>query len=260
LYFCITAPLAFLALPFAFVSGFRERRISAKLLLALTGLIANLLLFFNYSTAVNWRYFLAGIPALAPFSADFLMRKLSARFHSANAAFVSCVVVMLTIGILFVIYIRPVSQEFITRRAMSKEYRYQLEHIPRDGIMISGSQTIAVTYWKAMGLGDWKTIGTGGGWPGVALVPEIQNYLQTGKRVFLDADPRWWLPCGWQRDEIPAIVALEQDFAFRQVTPTIFELRARGDETATAKPELSRLLPQNRPEDAKKCAPGRFTN
>ena len=94
---------------------------------------------------------------------------------------------------------------------MSKQYRHQLEKLPRDAVMISGSQTIAVTYWKAIGLGNWKTIGTGGGWPGDNLVPVIEEHLQGGRRVFLDADPRWWLPCGWQRDEIPAIVALEHD-------------------------------------------------
>ena len=39
---------------------------------------------------------------------------------------------------------------------MSKEYRQQLASLPRDAVMISGSQTIAVTYWKAIGAGDWK--------------------------------------------------------------------------------------------------------
>ena len=34
---------------------------------------------------------------------------------------------------------------------MSKEYRTSLTNVPRDAVMISGSQTIAVTYWKAIG-------------------------------------------------------------------------------------------------------------
>jgi len=46
--------------------------------------------------------------------------------------------------------------------------------------MISGAQTIAVTYWKAIGAGDWKTIGTGGGWPGDNLVPLIEEHLREG--------------------------------------------------------------------------------
>ncbi|MGH9883683.1 MAG: hypothetical protein ACRD6N_19845, partial [Pyrinomonadaceae bacterium] len=100
-------------------------------------------------------------------------------------------------------------------------------------------------------------IGTGGGWPGDALVPEIESYLRTGKRVFLDTDSRWWLPCGWQRDEIFAIVALENEFAFRRVTETIYELRPAEDPTARDRPNLTRLLPVNRPDDTKKCAPGR---
>jgi hypothetical protein len=83
---------------------------------------------------------------------------------------------------------------FIERRAMSKEYRYQLAKLPRDAIMISGSQTIAVIYWKAIGAGAWETIGTGGGWPGDNLIPAIENYLKESRRVFLDTDTRWWLP------------------------------------------------------------------
>jgi len=121
--------------------------------------------------------------------------------------------------------------------------------------MISGSQTIAVTYWKAIGAGEWKTIGTGGGWPGDNLVPLIESYLKDNRRVFLDSDPRWWLPCSWQRDEIPAIVKLQEHFSFRRATDTIYELRPRGEAGANDNPTLERLLPENRPEDTKKCPP-----
>ena len=139
---------------------------------------------------------------------------------------------------------------------MSKEYRHQLASLPPDAVLISGSQTIAVTYWKAMGAGSWKTIGTGGGWPGDdSLVPVIENHLREGRRVFLDSDPRWWLPCGWQRDEIPAIVDLQKHFSFRRMTETIYEIRPRGEPGATDLPNLEKLLPENRPEDTKKCPP-----
>jgi hypothetical protein len=75
--------------------------------------------------------------------------------------------------------------------------------------------------------------------------------------VFLDSDPRWWLPCGWQRDEIPKIVDLEKQFNFHRVTDAIYELRPLEDSSATDKPNLKRLLPENRPEDTKKCPTGR---
>lgn len=136
---------------------------------------------------------------------------------------------------------------------MSKNYRYQLEKLPHDAVMISGAQTIAVTYWKAIGLGKWETIGTGGGWPGKDFIPLIENYLAKGRRVFMDTDPRWWLPCGWQRDEIPGIVDLQKHFSFRRVTETIFEIRPLGESGATDWPNLEKLLPANRPEDTKKC-------
>ena len=36
-----------------------------------------------------------------------------------------------------------------------------------------------------MGSGTWKTIGTGGGWPGDQnLVPVIEDHLREGRRVF----------------------------------------------------------------------------
>ena len=99
---------------------------------------------------------------------------------------------------------------------------------------------------------------TGGksrGWPGDDLEPLIQRYLNENRRVFLDADPRWWLPCSWQRDEIPAIVRLQEKFGFRRVTDTIYELRPRGEAGVTDEPHLEKLLPENRPEDTKKCPP-----
>jgi hypothetical protein len=136
---------------------------------------------------------------------------------------------------------------------MSKDYKNRLEQVPADAVMISGSQTIAVTYWAAIGAGRWQTIGTGGGWPGDRLFVVIDDYLANGKRVFIDSDPRWWVPCGWQRDEIPVITELEQHFHFRRVTDSIFEVRPLNDDTAQDKPNLKRLLPENRPEDTKKC-------
>ena len=85
----------------------------------------------------------------------------------------------------------------------------------------------------------------------------VQNHLEHGRRVFIDADPRWWLPCGWQREEIPTIVELEKHFSFRHVKETIYEISWRGDPEARDNPNLARLLPENRPEDTKKCAPGK---
>jgi hypothetical protein len=258
-YFFVSAPLLLASLPFALWNAIRNdwrvRKLSPLLLLAVVGLLADLLLYLNYSTAVNWRYFLTGLPAIAPLSANYLLRILTPRLRSARLAFAACVTVVLALAVVFSLLIRPASKQFIERRAMSKEYRHQLANVPRDAIMISGSQTIAVTYWKAIGAGEWKTIGTGGGWPGDELVPVIENHLKEGRRVFLDSDPRWWLPCGWQRDEIPAIVRLQESFSFRRVTDTIYEIRPRGEPGSSDSPNLERLLPENRPEDTKKCPP-----
>lgn len=257
MYFFVSAPFVFLAFPFAAVREWRRRKLSPLLLLGMMGLFADLLLFLNYSTTINWRYFLTGLPALVPLAADYLISVVSRVFGSARLAFALCFAVLVGLGIVFGLLIKPVSQEFIDRRAMSKEYRRQLANVPRDAVMISGAQTIAVIYWKAIGAGEWETIGTGGGWPGDNLIPIIEEHLNQGRRVFIDIDPRWWMPCGWQRQEIPIIVDLEKSFRFKRVTENIYELRPATDITANDAPDLSRLLPENRPEDTKKCPPGR---
>jgi hypothetical protein len=257
MYFFISSPLIFISLFFAPFKEWRAHRLSPLLFLWTTGLCANLLLFFNYSTTVNWRYFLTGLPALVPLGAHALLRLLERYTGSRRRAFRACTTAIVTLAVIFGIYVRPISYEFIERRAMSRQYKQRLQGIPPDAVMISGSQTIAVTYWAAIGAGRWKTIGTGGGWPGSRLFNVIQNHLNEGRRVFLDSDPRWWLPCGWQRDEIPMIVELEKHFSFRRVTDMIYELRPLGDPDAADKPNLQRLLPEHRPEDTKKCPVGR---
>ena len=257
MYYFISAPLVFLTLLFAPVLERRKRGMSPMLLLWLVAFGANLLLFFNYSTTVNWRYFLTGLPGLVPLGAYWLLRIAQKRFGTERRAFIACSLAMLVLAVTFIILIRPVNYEFIERRAMSKEYRHRLQAVPLDAIMISGAQTIAVNYWAAIGSGRWKTIGTGGGWPGDKLYSVIENHLNHRRRVFIDTDPRWWMPCGWQRDEIPMIVDLEKHFSFRHVDDTIYELSWQGDPNARDNPNLSRLLPENRPEDTKKCPPGR---
>lgn len=257
LYYMISAPLVFVTILFAPVLEWRKHRLSPILLLWLAGFFANLLLFFNYSTTVNWRYFLTGLPAIVPLGAFWMLRIAEGRLGNARRALVACTGVIVLMAVVLFIYMRPISFEFIERRAMSKEYVHRLEHVPPDAVMISGSQTIAVNYWAAIGDGDWKSIGTGGGWPGDQLFPLVDKYLQEGRRVFVDVDPRWWLPCGWQREEIPTIVRLEEHFSFRRVTETIYELRPPGDPNAQDHANLKRLLPENRPEDTKKCPPAR---
>ena len=257
LYYFISAPLLFATALFAPWLEWRKRRLTPMLLLWLAGFFANLLLFFNYSTTVNWRYFLTGWPAMAPLCAFWMLRIAEGRLRTVRRAFIACASVIVIVAVVLFIFMRPISFEFIQRRAMSREYKHRLEQVPPDAVMISGAQTIAVNYWAAIGDGDWKAIGTGGGWPGDRLFSTIETYFNEGRRVFIDADPRWWVPCGWQREEIPMIVKLEEHFSFRRVSETIYELRPLGDPLATDKPELKRLLPENRPQDTKKCPPAR---
>lgn len=256
-YFFLSAPLVFITIPFVPIFEWRKNRFSPGLALWLTAILADALLFLNYSTIVNWRYFLTGLPGLVPLSAYWTLQLGERVLGTSRRAFVGCLLVLAGLAITFAIYVRPVSFEFIERRAMSKAYKARLVQLPSDAVMISGSQTVAVIYWAAIGAGKWQTIGTGGGWPGDKLFSVIEDYFHKGRRVYIDTDPRWWIPCGWQRDEIPLIVELERHFRFHRVTDTIYEVRPIDDSTAQDNPDLKRLLPENRPEETKKCPQAR---
>lgn len=253
LYVFVTSPLVLITLPFALRNEASEHRLSPLLLLATIGLVADLLLLLNYSTSIVWRYPLASVPALAPISAAYVIRRLKVRLGNERRAMVLSCVTIVALVILFGIYIRPVSRQFIVWRSLSKNYNTQLAQVPRDAVIMAGQQTVAVTYWRGVGAGTWDVIGTGGGWPGEQLVPVISDYLSRGRRVFLDSDPRWWFVCGWQRGEIPAVVKLESQFRFRRVSNYLYELRPLDDLTAHDSPNLQRLLPENRPEDVMRC-------
>jgi hypothetical protein len=252
-FFFATSPLILITLPFAFVSEWRRRRLSPMLLLAILGLLANLLLLFNYSTIVGWRYLLTGLPALAPLGADFLTRTLTKRFGSARAALITATTAIVIVAVAFGVLLWPLRNAQVQVRAAAKEYDAQLRILPRDAVMISGAQTVAVMYWRGLDEGDWEVIGPGAGWPESRLASVIENYLAHGRRVFLDADPRWWQPCGWHVPEIQELAQLESSFRFRRVTLTIYEIRPASDPTAIDKPGLENLLPERRTEDVKKC-------
>jgi Dolichyl-phosphate-mannose-protein mannosyltransferase len=257
IYLFVTSPLVLVSLPFAIIKEWRERWLSPILFLALLGLFVNFLLLFNYSTAIVWRYPLAALPAFAPLTADWLLSWTRQILGSTRKALVACVSAIVLLALLFGVYIRPVSRQFVASRALTKSYDTQLAQLPRNAVVISGQQTVAVTYWRGIGAGEWDVIGTGGGWPGPQLVPLINDYLKQGRRVFIDSDPRWWFVCGWQREEIPEIVKLESQFHFRQVSTYIFEIRPKEDAAANDAPTLQRLLPENRVEDVKRCPLGR---
>ncbi|HEY3027607.1 MAG TPA: glycosyltransferase family 39 protein [Pyrinomonadaceae bacterium] len=252
-YFFLTAPLVFVALPVAAWKEWRAHGLSPLLACAAVGLLANFLLFFNYSTAVNWRYFLTGLPALAPLVGAYFVSSETRRLGGLRRGFTSAILGSLLIPALMGIFIQPKSSDYFNKLALAKDYQMRLRLLPRDAVVMAGSQTVAVTYWRGIGAGDWEAIGIGGGWPGERLVSVIEEYLKSGRRVFLDADQRWWQPCGWRVKELPELTKLESRFHFQRVSETIFEIKDVNDATARDKPALEQLLPENRPEDVKRC-------
>jgi 4-amino-4-deoxy-L-arabinose transferase-like glycosyltransferase len=254
-YFALASPLIFVAWPAATWREWRERGLTARLALALTGLLATCLLFFNYSTVINPRYFLSGLPALAPLVAAYGMRRARLRGHTeTRAAFRQALwgvglLAALSLALLAtrLAYIRPL-------RLMTKNYLSALAQLPPDAVIMSGANTVAVTYWRGVGAGRWETIGTGSGWPGdQQLVPVVERHLNDGRRVFLDANPSLWMVCGWQAHETRTLPVLEQHFRFRRAGESLYEVRPLTDATAQDAPRLSDLQPENRPAEARLC-------
>jgi hypothetical protein len=239
LYFFIAAPLVLVALPVAAYREWAERGLSPALGLAAAGFLANIMMVFQYSVTVNGRYLLTGLPALAPLAARYFMGAETRRTGSKDRAFVvaalSITLVMVMIGGMLYAVVRPT----IESHSDTKEYRERLALLPRDAVVMAGKETVAVTFWRGMGLGEWEAIGTGAGWPGDKLVDVIEHHLRQGRRVFLDADPRWWSTHGWQLEETRAMINLESRFRFRRVSETIYEIRPPDDRTALDAPDLS---------------------
>ena len=253
IYFFMCAPLVTVGLPFAAWKEWRERGFTLALLAALVGVFAAVMLFFNYSTTINWRYFLTGLPAMAPLAGDFYARIQARRFASERRGLISAIVGVAFIGALMVVLVPPAGNEYFNRLAQARTYDARLKLIPRDAVVIAGAQTVAVQYWRGIGLGEWDWIGVGAGWPAGQLESKIDEHLKAGRRVFLDADPRWWLPCEWHLIEVRELARVETHFHFKQVAPTIYEIRPADDQSATDHPRLENLLPEKRPEEVKKC-------
>lgn len=252
-YFFLAQPLALVALPAAAFKEWRENRFSQTLALALVGLVATLLLLFNYSTTINWRYFLTGLPALAPLAALYFMRSEQSRFGDERRAFLCVISGVALIAIVLGLFLKPSRDKFTAQHAAMKEYRARLALVPADAVMISGAQSIAVTYWRGVSVGRWDTIGAGSGWPGEQLASVIQKYLAENRRVILDADAPLWPVCGWQEAETRQLVNIESQFHFRKVSDALYEIRPAGDDTAHDEPNLKSLLPENRPADVARC-------
>ena len=245
-YFFIAAPLVFVAFPLAAIREWRQCGLSPLLALAIIGLFSNLSLIIHYSVAINWRYMLAGMPALTPLVVNYFLHSQTAKLRSMQQAFWSVVLSILFIALMVGLFAWPVGRAHVAERAFAKDYRSRLALVPRDAVMISGSQTVAVTYWRGLGAGDWDVIGSGGAWPGASLASIIARTLADGRRIFLDTDPGCWLPDGWQQREIVELVSIESRFRFRRISDTIYEIRPPDDETSKDIPHLSRLLPSNR--------------
>ncbi len=252
-FFFLAAPLIATALPVAAFKEWRARKFSAPLALAATGFCATLLLLLNYSTTINWRYFLTGLPALAPLAADYFVRELTARLKSAGRALVYTVAGVALVAVTLGLFLKPSLDKVTAQHAAMKDYHARLAFAPPGAVMLSGTQSIAVIYWRGVGAGRWEVIGAGSGWPAGRLNEVVGKNLDENRRVVLDADPRFWPPCGWQEAETREVATLEGRFRFRRLADSLYEVRPLADETARDAPDLKGLLPENRAAEVARC-------
>jgi hypothetical protein len=241
-FFFVAAPLALVSLPFAALKEWRARGLSPLLVLACVGVFANLMLVTHYSTIINGRYLLTGLPGVTPLVADFLLRRETRRAGGEPRGFriVACGVAL--VALVFGAVFFAGSWQTIQSHGITKEYRARLALMPDDAVVMAGGQTVSVNYYQGIGLGRWDVIGTGGGFPGAQLENVIDTHLRAGRRVFIDTDARFWFNDAWRGQETRALVALSSHFRFRRVSDTIYEIRPSNDASARDDPELQRLL------------------
>jgi hypothetical protein len=241
-FFFVAAPLALVALPFAAFKEWRARGFSPLLALALVGVFANLMLVTHYSTIINGRYLLTGLPGVVPLAADFYVRLEARRARDVRRGFRLVVCGVALVALVFGTVFFTGSWQTIQSHGITKEYRARLALLPDDAVVMAGGQTVSVNYYQGIGLGRWDVIGTGGGFPGARLAEVIDAHLRAGRRVFIDTDARLWFNDAWRGQETRALVALSSRFRFRRVSDTIYEIRPADDASAQDDPNLQRLL------------------
>jgi 4-amino-4-deoxy-L-arabinose transferase-like glycosyltransferase len=245
LFFFVAAPVALVALPAALRREWRAHKFSSLFALACVGIFANLLLVAHYSTVINGRYLLTGLPGILPLVANFLLRRETERTGDARRGFRRACVVVLVAALVCGSVFFLASRRTLATHAITKEYRARLAQLPTDAVVLAGGQTVSVNYYRGLGFGAWDVIGTGGGFPGGARLAEvIDENLRAGRRVFVDTDARLWFNDAWRGEETRALVASRTRFRFRRISETIYEIRPLDDETARDDPQLERLLYQ----------------
>src|SRR5205085_4158799 len=116
--------------------------------------------------------------------AAFLLRRAPARTHDMRHALRRVVVIIsspaLVVGAAFILFAWPTIQS----HALTKEYRARLALLPDDAVVMAGGQTVAVTYYRGLGLGHSDVIRTGRGWAGARLTDLVDERLPADRRAF----------------------------------------------------------------------------
>lgn len=241
-FFFVAAPLAVVLLPAALRAEWKTRGFSPLVALACVGILANLSLVLNYSTVINGRYVLTGLPGILPLAASFIVQRAARREKSLRRAFRRALFTVCAVALIACAAVFVATRQTFKTHALTKDYRARLALLPTDAVVLAGGQTVSVNYYRGVGLGRWDVVGTGGGFPGARLEQTIDEHLRAGRRVFIDTDARLWFNDSWRAQETRTVAALASRFHFRRVSETIYELRPPDDASAQDDPHLETLL------------------
>jgi hypothetical protein len=221
-YALICSPSATLLTPLAFKRLLVERTQAVLGWFGIFGLLADLLLLANHDLAVNPRYLLTGLIGLAAISGWWLAEWLRQARRGRRS--VLAILTALTLASVIGAGIYAYTQGKIMRE--TRHYITKIASLPSNAVFIVGAHTPLVNFYRGIGSRpQWKTIAAGAGWPDEQLGEVIDGYLQEGRPVYVDFDPKLW-PKGMRERsrEAAGLEMIKREYRLESVTDSLYRI------------------------------------
>lgn len=202
-----------------------EWRLSALPLLV-TGMFgwwAVLVLVENHDLPVNPRYLLTGLIGIAATCGWFVGELFRRR--------------SLWTAVVLLLLLKGVSDDNLremrkkagwSRDAanLARAYLTRIDSLQKDAVFIVGARTPLVHFYRNIGARpDWQTIAPGSAWPDERLGEVINNYLASGRPVYIDFDKELWDPgARGQTREQPGLQMVQQTYHLEQVNDSLYRI------------------------------------